>query len=483
MRRRRSWGVLALGVLAACGSLSVTEVDDDPVGSGSGVATPPDESARGVGNAGIGDPYFPSLGNGGYDVDHYDIELAWDETDGAIEATTTIRATATQDLSQFNLDLHALDVGAVAVDGALAEHETSERELEIVPPTPIGDGEEFTVTVEYSGVPEPITDGPDLFDLGWNADLEDRGAYVVSEPAGASSWFPANDHPSDKATYRFAIDVPAGLLAAANGELLSETTVDGRTVFEWEMDDPMASYLATVVIGEYEIVTSQGPSGIPIRNVFPVDLPDRARKSFDRTDEMIAGLSEVLGPYPFDEYGVAVVDEALFFALETQTLSIFGFGPSAEFIVIHELAHQWFGNSVSPAAWTDMWLNEGSATYVEWLWDEIDGGPPAAQRARTEVARAGPELDVPPGDPGPDQIFAPTLYVRGALTLQALRETVGDEDFFSILRTWLERFEGDAASTDDFIALSEEISGQELDDLFTEWLDTEGLPELPALPD
>jgi aminopeptidase N len=244
------------------------------------------------------------------------------------------------------------------------------------------------------------------------------------------------------------------------------------------MDDPMASYLATVVIGDYEIVPTEGTSGIPVRNVFPVDLPADARQSFDRTDDMIAALSDVLGPYPFDEYGVAVVDEPLLFALETQTLSIFGYGPAPEFIVVHELAHQWFGNSVSPATWRDIWLNEGFATYVEWIWGEIDRDQPASDIARAELARAGDRLDTPPGDPGPDDLFAPSVYIRGALTLQALRESVGDDDFFTILRTWLERYEGDAASTADFIALSEEVSGDDLDDLFELWLESEQLPSL-----
>jgi len=469
--------VVALSLLAGCGAAPIRDVEQDPLSTPTS-ASAPGEVIGTVGADSLDDPYFPGLGNGGYDVDHYDIDLAWTETDGSIEATTTITATATQDLERFTLDLSGLEVESVQVDGSPAMQDVTDSELEVTAASPIAAGDVFTVSVAYGGVPEPITEGAELFDLGWNSDLEDRGAYVVSEPAGAASWFPANDHPSDKATYSFRLDVPEGLLAAANGELLAQTTDAGRTVFEWEMDDPMASYLATVVIGDYELVSTEGASGVPVRNVFPIDLPADARQSFDRTDDMIAGLAEVLGPYPFDEYGVAVVDETLFFALETQTLSIFGYGPAPEYIVVHELAHQWFGNSVSPATWRDIWLNEGFATYVEWIWGEIDRDRPAADAARAELDRAGDRLDTPPGDPGVDDMFAPTVYIRGALTLQALRESVGDDDFFTILRTWLERYEGGSASTADFVGLAEEVSGADLDDLFDLWLESDELPDL-----
>jgi aminopeptidase N len=434
-----------------------------------------------AGAPGVGDPYFPGLGNGGYDVDHYTLALTWNADAGTIEGTTTIEARATQDLSRFNLDLAGLTVASVTVDGEPALIAHVDRELEITPAIAIASGGPFTAVVAYAGAPVPVPDGTDLFEVGWQTD--GREAYVVSEPAGAATFFPVNDHPTDKATYTFEVTAPEDQVVAANGLLVGQQDVGhGMRAWTYEAGDPMASYLVQIAIGDYELVDAGRVGDVVIRHAFHRSLVEAARDTMARTTEMIDVLDDVYGAYPFEAYGVVAVDEDLGFALETQTLTIVGsdvatWGRRADDILLHELAHQWVGDSVSPATWKDIWLNEGFATYSEWLWSERTGGASAAERARG-LAGTRANLDLPPGDPGSRELFSTTVYWRGGMTLQALRERIGDDAFFRVLRSWVDDHRGSVASTADFVALAEEVSGQQLDALFDAWLYA---PELPAL--
>jgi aminopeptidase N len=422
------------------------------------------------GASGVGDPYFPGLGNGGYDVEHYTLDLTWLADEGELEGVATIEATATQDLSRFNLDLSGLAVRSVTVAGEEAESSRDDRELVIDPATDIAEGVAFTTVITYGGKPEPIREGTRLFELGWHTD--GREAFVVSEPSGAETFFPVNDHPTDKATYTFRVTAPEDQTVAANGILAGEAdTGHGTRSWTYEATDPMASYLVQIVIGDYELVDAGKVGDVRIRHALHRSLGDRAHRSVQGTSDMITLLDDVYGPYPFEAYGVVAVDEDLGFALETQTLTIIGsdlVGGGHEQVLLHELAHQWVGNLVSPATWRDIWLNEGFATYAEWLWLERTGQIPAGESARQYAGAQ--ELDDPPGDPGPDDLFTFTVYIRGGMALQALRERVGDEAFFDILRTWVDEHRDSTASTDEFIALSEQISGEDLADLFQAWL-------------
>ena len=480
-------GCIALGCAAAgCaasadvsfGSTSTTR----PLAPASSTTTttPPVVDAV-AGAAGVGDPYFPGLGNGGYDVGHYDLDIDWSADAGTIDAVAEIDLTTTEALSSFNLDLAGLQVERITVDGTDAAFTRDGRELTVAPARPLGAGVDVVVVVDYSGAPQPVVVGTDLFQLGWTTD--GRDVFVASEPAGAATWFPANDHPTDKATFRFEITVPSDLSVIANGVERSEQTDAGRTTWVYEMSDPMATYLASVVIGDLVFDESVGPTGLPIRNAYATDLADAVRPDFARTGEMVATFEQWFGPYPFDVYGQVVVDEKLGYALENQTLSLFGSdlaadGDGAGVVVAHELAHQWFGDAVSVATWRDIWLSEGFATYGEWIWRQESGGPTIATSATT--AYAGADFGIPPGEPGPAELFQPTVYVRGGLALYALSREIGDDAFRQVLRTWVARHQGGSASTADFEALAEEISGRDLSDFFAAWVYGAALPPLPS---
>lgn len=440
-------------------------------------------------STGVGDPYFPTAGNGGYDVDTYEISLTVDPLSGALDGSTVVRARATQALESFSLDFSGLEVADIALDEKKARYERDDGELIIACPEPIGAGEAFSTEVSYSGVPRPLEDTGAL-SVGWQHGGD--SIYTLDEPQGAATWFPVNDHPSDKAAYVFRLTVPTPYVAAANGVLV-QTEVGGvdRT-FTWEMRQPCASYLATVAVGEFVLSESTAPNGVRIRDYFAVEVAEEAKKAFARTGDVLAYFSQVFGPYPFDVYGVVVSDLATRAAMENQTLSLFGRdvletkmsdAALGAVYLSHELAHQWFGNSVTIREWDDIWLNEGFATYASWLWLEHDMGPEAldAMVENSLGAVLGQDHD-PPGDPGADELFSVSTYQRGALALHALRSTVGDELFFTILREWASRYRHANAATADFVALAGEMAGDAgggVVELLEEWLYQDLVPGLP----
>ncbi len=445
-----------------------------------GIAAAQDPQA---GSDSIGDDFYPGLGNGGYDVAHYALDFDVDMEAQTLDAVAVIEAEALHDLETFNLDFEGFDIAEIAVNGAEAAFSREGRELTIEPAEPLAEGDAFTVTIRYSGTPSPFLPDAVPILIGWN--WYEGGSYVASEPVGAATVFPANDHPLDKATYTIEISVPEPYTAVSNGILQGVVEEDGTRTYTWENDDLTASYLVTVVIGEMVEQTAEGPEGLPIRNYFPPDLAEDAAYDFGRAGEMIAFFNDIFGPYPFDAYGVVVVDTGLGFALETQTISLFGKNSvsgqrSIESTAAHELAHQWFGNSVSPATWEDIWLNEGFATYAELLWLEHDQGAGALEVAAENLYRAMERFKADPiGSPPPDDLFNAGVYFRGALTLHALRLEIGDEAFFDFLKAYYAAYAYGNATTEDLIALAEEIGGEELDDFFQAWLYETDMPALP----
>jgi aminopeptidase N len=478
--------VLALGCggMLTSGQTAATQPTTEPP------ATAPATTVQAsVGSPGAGDPYFPSAGNGGYDVQSYEISLRIDPVGGRIAGTGVVTAKAVQDLSAFYLDLIGLDVSAIEVDGKTAAYERSGQELKITCPATLAKDGVFTVIVSYSGKPTELAGKP--FAMGWQK--VDDTTFTVDEPQGAATWFPVNDTPADKAAYTFHLTVPEPYIATANGVLVDTLTAGNDQTFTWKMDEPTASYLAAVDVGRFSTETSTSGGGVTVRNYFATDVAAAAHGVFARTGEVIDYFAGLFGPYPFAAYGVIVPDaDTDGAAMENQTLSLFGsdvvkqmsdpiVGP---ILVSHELAHQWFGDSVTVEQWDDIWLNEGFASYASWLWLAHDQGPRALEaQVKANLDRLRKAAPLPPGNPGANGMFGTSVYRRGALALHALRLTVGDESFFRTLRTWCDRYKYGNASTADFIALAKDEAPQvppaQLEALFDSWLYQ---PELPALP-
>ncbi len=428
------------------------------------------------GAPGIDDPLYPTLGNGGYDVQHYDIALTADPARNVISGKVSIDAIATQDLSAFNLDFAGLTIDEVTVDSNSAPFSRGGNELTITPEQALASGAAFSIQVRYHGEPELIDDPSAPIALGWQP--QDGGSFVVSEPSGAMNWYPGNNHPADKATYTFRITVTDTYEVAANGTLTQMLPDDGHVTYVWEMEHPMASYLATVQINDYDMVTATSGSGVAIRNYFLNDTPADVRTAFDDTGAMLDYVADLIAPYPFDVYGMVLLREPTRWALETQTLSTYGEGGASDpTTVMHELVHSWFGNSVSPATWQDVWLNEGFATYFEELWlDHI--GETSIDESMSELYQivAGRKAG-PPALSAQTELFSLSTYYRGAYSLHALRQTVGDDLFFDILRQYYQRHQGGSASTADFIGVARELGGEGAETVLHDWLYGERVPQ------
>ncbi|MBC6461299.1 M1 family metallopeptidase [Actinomadura sp. HBU206391] len=440
------------------------------------------------GAPGIGDVYYPDYGNGGYDVSHYDLRLKYEPASDHLEGTATILATPKHDLTRFHLDF-ALDASAVQVNGREARYATSgSHELVVTPPAGLRAGQPMNVLVRYSGTPSTVK----IDDLmPWQRTTD--GAVAANEPEMAWWWFPSNDHPLDKATYDVSIAVPDGTKAISNGVLARTTRQFGWTRFDWRMSQPQATYLATLAIGKFDLRTATTKSGLRMVTAYSDNLGSSAgaaKASVERTGEVIDWESGVFGPYPFDAAGGYVPQTNARFALETQTRSFYSpafFARGSNlYVVVHENAHQWFGDSVSVASWRDIWLNEGFATYAEWLWSEKQGEGTAQQLADFTYAShpaSSPFWKVKPGDPGKGNEFHESVYDRGALALQALRNSVGDAVFFRILRDWVAAKKHGNATVAEFLQLAEKVSGKQLDELFQTWLYTPSRPQArPAAP-
>ncbi|MFJ8670530.1 M1 family metallopeptidase [Streptomyces sp. NPDC093589] len=434
------------------------------------------------GAPGAGDPYFPQLGNGGFDALHYDLGVSYDPDSGRLTGRTTLTARATANLSSFDLDLHKLTVDSVRVNGRRAHFGRSGDEIRIRPDSRLRRGRTFTVTVSYGGVPKPLS-GPIVFgsDYGWMKTKD--GVFVACEPNAASTWFPSSDHPGDKATYDIRIDAPKGLTGVSNGRLVSSGEAHGRSYAHWREKRPMATYLATATIGKFDVRTGTTPGGTPVYVATDPTLPTGKVDVYGITSEATDYWSKVFGPYPFEETG-AIVDDMpqAGFSLEVQSKPVYS-AVRSETTIVHELAHQWFGDSVSVKQWKDIWLNEGFASYAQWLWAEHRGTQSAhdAFREEYDALPAGDDFwKVKVADPQRDTMFSGAVYERGAMTLQVLRERIGDKAFFKLLPAWTAQHRYGNARTSQFIALAEKISGQQLDDLFDAWLKTGSKPALPG---
>jgi aminopeptidase N len=421
------------------------------------------------GSSGLGDPFFPNAGNGGYDVSHYSLTLGYEPASNQLAGSAVITATATQDLSRFDLDLRGFSISRLLVNGQAATFtREGEQELVITPSAGLSSGSEFTVTIDYAGTPPVITD-PDGSIEGWVP--TDDGAFVVGEPQGSPGWYPANDNPRDKARYDFSVTVPEGLTVMANGVLVSHVTTAGKTTWVWRETDPMAPYLATATLGVFDLTISQ-VGDIP--SYVAVDPTLSKGNVLRKLPSIVKFYESIYGPYPFNAVG-SIVDDAKIvgYSLETQTKPVYDRMPG-EATVAHELSHMWYGDSVTLTQWPDIWLHEGFATWSEWIWSEYSGNK-TAQKYFDNLYNT-PAQDTafwtpPPADPGtPAFMFNGTIYYRGGMTLQALRQKVGDFAFFEIMRGWATQNRYGNVTTPQFISLAEQISGMDLDHFFDVWL-------------
>lgn len=439
------------------------------------------------GDPGLHDPYFPRMGNGGYDVSHYGLTLSYDPGSRRLRGTAEITARATRRLDAFNLDLEGLDVAAVTVGGRGARWHRDGQELTVRPPARLGKGETFRTTVRYAGVPRTLTD-QDGSREGWLP--TDHGALALGEPAGSMTWFPGNHHPSDKATYDLVVTVPKGLSAVSNGELRGETTAaDGATTFTWHTGEPMASYVATLAVGPYVVTRSTTKSGLPVYVAVDPGQTVASAKVLARIPEVMDWAAYNFGPYPFSSTGAIVEREDLAdYALETQNRPVFPGAPDLATLV-HELAHEWFGDSVTPGSWRDMWLNEGFATYAEWLWQEDHDGDTADAVFRAlyqgtyfDDPDDGKAIwDFPPARP-PDaaRLSDSPVYERGAMVLHKIRKTVGDDTFYDIVQGWAAAHRHGNATTADFTAYVEKKApDKDFGRIWKDWLYGEGRPARP----
>ncbi|MDT4927227.1 MAG: hypothetical protein QOF92_94 [Pseudonocardiales bacterium] len=427
------------------------------------------------GASGVGDPYFPLEGNGGYDVGHYNLDLSYDPATHQLSGAAHITARAKQDLSRFDLDLSGPTVRSVTVNSVLATFARDGQELQITPRTGLRRGSAFDVAVRYDGSPETITGSPIVFgaDYGWQYTPD--GAFVGDEPNAARTWFPSNDHPTDKATFTFRITVPQDRQVMANGDLVSWKSKAGKSTYVWDETSPMATYLATIDIGKWTFQHGATPAGIPETMGYDPDLTGDVATAgiFALSGEVTDFWAKEFGPYPFTSTG-AIVDNVpnVGFSLETQTRPLYGFaaGPGT---VSHELAHQWFGDSVSVATWRDIWLNEGFATFCGALWTEHTGGAStyASFLARyNQIPATSPFWNQSIADPQRDTMFSSAVYNRGGMTLAALRHRIGDYDFFRLLNLWTTQHRFGNATTTQFVALAEKVSGEDLGAFFDTWL-------------
>lgn len=458
------------------GQATVTPFPSLPPGSPTPVPSP--TLALLSGSPSLGDPFTPDLGNTGYDVQHVLLQLAINPGQSTVAGTATLQAVTTMpNLRQISLDFIGLEISQLTVDGQPAAYSRDEDKLWVEFPQPmLTEGGPFTISVTYGGTPMQV-DSPYIHYVDYLGLIFPGGNtfYTLSEPDGARYWFPINDHPLDRATYRIELTVPRGLAAVSNGQLIDSmlsTMPDGSdaATFIWEHSDPLASYLVLAAGGHYLRVEDASPQGIPLVYYYFPELEEEYLDAVDITGEAIDWMSELIGPYPFDSYGQATY-YALGISMEMQTMTLLSFQMLDERTVVHEMAHSWFGNWVANDSWGDAWRKEGLATYMEVLWmarndpSQIDV---LIAEIEEEVAERG--QDYPLDQPPRERILSFDSYNRGALMIHALHQEVGDDAFFQGLRTYVSRFGGQSVGQEAFEQVMEEAAGRDLDDFWGDWL-------------
>ncbi|WP_154697265.1 M1 family metallopeptidase [Lentzea guizhouensis] len=471
MKARPYLVALVLLVLVAGLVVVLRTPTGDPAGQGK---TSPQAAVEA--GAGAGDAYYPTDGNSGYDVTLYDLAINYDPGTKQLNGVATITATATDDLARFNLDLEGLTVSDVKVGGQPAKFtQEGDHELVITPSAPVAKGRPFLTLVTYGGKPTTIDDAS-LGRSGWQVSST-GGAFAAGQPHSATTWFPANDTPRDKAALKLAARVPDGWSVVSNGVEGTGLRGDGWTTYTWQEDTPLATYLVTVAIDKWEIVRSQLPDGKPVIDAYAPGTAAAKKPIQARLPEVLALLEKKFGPYPQRAAGSIWVADQIGFSLETQTRPIYAAWADLE-TVVHENAHQWFGDSVTLQNWADICLNECLASYAQWLWAEHEGeNLDDRYRREMEDRRDSSRFWSPKlYDMGQGNEFR-GVYDKGILAVHALRKQVGDEVFFKALQNWTAQHRDGNASWPQFEDHFKKASGQQLDGFFKAWFRDSGIPE------
>lgn len=460
------------------------------------------------GDPGVGDYLYPNLGNGGYDAREYFLKQTYPTAGPTQQVHGTLRmnAAATHNLSAFNLDFAGDAIDSVKVNGHTTQFTwlQEQEELVIAPSHAIRRGHGFDVEITYrSHATRPAAD--DTYPVGFVA--TEHGSFTSFQPDTAHTVIPVNDHPSDKARWRFELDVPRGVTAVANGVATGRRTVGDRTVWSYEENTPMATELMQLAVGtDLRIVKRHSVGDVAYRDVIAQGRQDVLEPGFAVGPDKLQWAINQIGRFPHPVYGNLGVDQLMGYALETQGLSLHSYalfdpnflpGRTGQewfygSVMVHEIAHEWYGNVVSPKQWSDLWLNEGWATWFMKHWEEDTGaidewGNPTIEDYMREQYSQG---DIWRAQFGPvakpasaDVLFSPNVYDGGAVVLYALEQKVGEQTMDTIQREWPQRFRNKSVSTDDFIAFVSDVAGQDLTEFLSAWVYGTSTPTMPGHPD
>jgi aminopeptidase N len=462
---------LLAGVLLLTGC---TSSDDEPDGSPSAAPSPrASSSSQPAGSSTpVEDRVYPEVGDPGVDALEYALDVAWDPGTRTMTGRESVRLRATTDADHLQLDLSTdLDIGSLTVDGADAAYEHHGKDLRIS--HAVRSDQVYRLVIEYAGTPMPVsapTKRRDFDTLGWTT-TPDGDVWTMQEPYGAYSWYAVNDQPSDKALYSFTITAPAPLVGVANGELVSRSTTAGETTTRWKLDEPAASYLVTIAIDELVSTKDRSASGVPITYWTPRGRPDLVAE-LREAPAGLAWLEERLGPFPFGTLGFVIVDSKS--GMETQTMITLGdttYATSPE-VLVHEMAHQWYGDQVTPVDWRDVWMNEGMAMYLQAAWQaEFQDQP--LEETMTTWAELDPELRAqygPPADYDPEAFGGSNVYTSPAVMWDELRKRLGDDEFWRLVRAWPAANDNGNADYDDITTWWSDQTGEDLSGFFDDWL-------------